>query len=217
MSIPVVAASTANHAVKRRISGWSALVAIALITGGCDREKGAEPQPKENSAAAKGSGGGDVAPRSGPQRYAIVYDMAGTPLPTELLTGPDGRPATLTSLTGKPTLINLWATWCAPCVEELPTIDALAGSAGTNAHVITLSQDIGDDHAVPAAFLTERGWSHVQSWHDPDNQLGIATGGALPTTLVYDAAGKEVGRVIGPLDWTGTEARALLARAGFPG
>ena len=128
----------------------------------------------------------------------------------------DGSKGRLNAFAGKPVLINLWATWCAPCVEELPTIDALAAEVGDRAHVVTLSQDIGEDQAPVKAFLAARNLSHVTVWHDPMNAVGIAYGGALPTTLIYGADGKEVARVSGPLDWQGSEARALLARAGFP-
>lgn len=136
-------------------------------------------------------------------------------MPSMQVTGPDGRPRNLTTLRGKPVLLNLWATWCAPCVEELPTINALAARAGDSAHVVALSQDIGGDATVPTAFLAERGWTRIQSWYDPDNAFGIAVGGALPTTILYNSDGLEVGRVIGPLDWTGPQAIDLLTKTGF--
>ncbi|QJQ33385.1 TlpA family protein disulfide reductase [Sphingomonas lacunae] len=129
---------------------------------------------------------------------------------------PDGSRKYLTTLKGKPILLNLWATWCAPCIEELPTLEAVAVRAGDAAQVVVLSQDIGSDPSGPQAFLRERSLSHVQPWHDPENELSIATGGALPTTIIYDREGEEVGRVIGPLDWNGPEASELLAKAGFP-
>jgi thiol-disulfide isomerase/thioredoxin len=194
---------------RRQFAGFLALC-TALLVAGCDRQKGPEPQPKEISSPTKADGGAAAA-----QRYRIDLSAAGTPLPSVQLTGPDGQPRNLNTLKGKPVLLNLWATWCAPCVEELPTINTLAARAGTAAHVVTLSQDIGGDATVPNAFLTERGWTHVESWHDPDNELGIAVGGALPTTIIYNSDGLEVGRVIGPLDWTGPQAIDLLNKSGF--
>lgn len=157
---------------------------------------------------------GDTA--TAPQRYRIDYSGAGSALPSIALRAPDGSTRDLATLKGKPVLLNLWATWCAPCVEELPTIDSLAARTSGTAHVVALSQDIGDDASVPTRFLNDRGWTHVAAWHDPENELGITVGGALPTTIIYDAAGHEVGRVIGPLDWNGREAIELLAKAGFP-
>ena len=183
----------------------AALVALAILTAGCDRQKPGEPQGKAPAASPER------------QRYHIDEAQAGTPLPSAQVTSADGSQATLGRFKGKPLLVNLWATWCAPCVEELPTLDRLAASVGDKAVVLTLSQDIGADSAPVRAFLEQRGWSHVTSWYDPLNSVGLAYGGALPTTLIYDAKGHEVARVSGPLDWNGAEARALLAKAGFPG
>lgn len=136
-------------------------------------------------------------------------------MPDDVVRNADDAATRLTSLIGKPMVVNLWATWCAPCVEELPTLDRLAGRVGGAGHVVILSQDLGDDSSVMREFLADRGVGNVDAWHDPENAVGLRFGGQLPTTLVYDAAGREVGRVIGPMDWTGADARALLNRAGF--
>lgn len=110
-------------------------------------------------------------------------------------------------------VVNLWATWCAPCVEELPTLNALAAAQGDGITVIAASQDIGSDAAGPARFLSDRSWTALSALHDPENALGLHYGGALPTTIVFDAAGRETARVIGPLDWEGPVADQLLAEA----
>lgn len=209
----IVSSISAQHtrlARQRPVVRATAALALALLVVACDREKAPEPQPKEISSPSKPS---DAAT---PQRYRIDLSGAGSKIPAISLTGPDGKPRDLASLEGKPVLLNLWATWCAPCIEELPTINAVARDAGTLAHVVALSQDIGGDGSGPRSFLNERGWSSVQAWHDPDNEIGLTVGGQLPTTIIYDATGREVGRVIGPLDWNGTEAREMLSRAGFP-
>ncbi len=90
----------------------------------------------------------------------------------------------------------------------------MSGRIGDTGHVVLLSQDLGEA-AVPTAFLAERNIDGPQNWHDPDNEVGLAAGGNLPTTILYDADGKEVLRVIGPLDWAGTEAAALLREVGL--
>ncbi len=190
----------------------AALAALALVTGGCDRQKGADPQV--NAAAA--SDGAAAAAGSARPRYAIDRSRAGAVLPAAAVFGPDDAPARLTTLMGKPAIVNLWATWCAPCVEELPTLNAVAAAAGDRAQVVVLSQDGADSRAAMREFLRSRGWPALAAWHDPANAVGLAAGGSLPTTLIYDAAGREVARVTGPLDWTGPEGRALLKEAGFP-
>lgn len=122
---------------------------------------------------------------------------------------------TLSDLKGKPVLVNLWATWCAPCIEELPTLNRVASEVAGTGHVVALSQDLNENAAPVHAFLSERGWTDIDSWHDPENAVGLAYGGSLPTTILFDAAGKEVLRVIGPMDWYGNEAKGLLREAGF--
>ncbi len=182
------------------------LAATIVLLVGCDRQKPAEPQA---SAAA-----GPVASQAAP-RYRIDRSGAGTPLPAAALTARGGERATLSALSGKPVLVNLWATWCAPCVEELPTLNRLASEMVGRGHVIALSQDLNQDPVPVHAFLDERGWSEIESWHDPENAVGLAFGGQLPTTILFGADGREVLRVIGPMDWYGAEAAALLREAGF--
>ena len=109
-------------------------------------------------------------------------------------------------------LLNLWATWCAPCVAELPTLDALAAQAG-GLRVIAVSQDM--ETAKVAGFLKNRGISHLDPWLDEKADLSFRLGAAtLPTTVLYDAQGREVWRFAGGNDWAGEEARKLLAEAG---
>ncbi|MEQ1688718.1 MAG: TlpA disulfide reductase family protein [Sphingopyxis sp.] len=136
-------------------------------------------------------------------------------MPSTIVRDANGTQATLTDLIGQPVILNLWATWCGPCVEELPTLDRLAASTRGTAQVIALSQDIGDDGAGPRRFLEQHGWSNIAAWHDPDNEVGLVYGGGLPTTILFDAEGREVARVIGPMDWMSGAARTLLTEAGI--
>ena len=108
--------------------------------------------------------------------------------------------------------MNLWATWCAPCVAELPTLDAVAAGK-TGPRVIAVSQDMGDGGMV-AAFLKAKGVSHLTPWLDPDATASARYGGAsLPTTIYYDASGHELWRWSGGNDWTGPAATRLLGEA----
>jgi hypothetical protein len=86
---------------------------------------------------------------------------------------------------------------------------------GDSGHVITLSEDLDEDGRAPRQFLDDRGWRAVTAWHDPENAVGVSYGASLPTTIIVGSDGREIARVIGPIDWTGAEARALLERAGF--
>ena len=115
---------------------------------------------------------------------------------------------------GKPMLVNLWATWCAPCVKELPTLDELREQA-TAAHTsLAVSQDNGP-HASVVAFLQSTR-SDAASLSGPEDGLSGALGPercCRPRSSI-DAQGKEVWRYVGDLDWTSPEAAKLLAEAG---
>lgn len=179
-----------------------------LAVAGCDTQSSAPPQGGEAVRP-------QVEDRTGKHgAYRIDRSQTGTAISSEAVQAPGGSAAALASLTGKPVLLNLWATWCAPCIVELPTLEALAKAKGDAAHIVLLSQDLGEA-AVPTQFLAERNVTTPQNWHDPENAVGLAVGGQLPTTILYDAQGREVLRVIGAVDWAGEEAAPLLAEAGF--
>lgn len=188
-----------------------ALFAAGSVAG-CDREKRGEGQagaPQANIAAdqAKEPAGGSAF------HYVVGRDHAGEPAPTVSFTGPDDAPVTLAAFRGRPALVNLWATWCAPCIAEMPTLDALAATKGDKMAVIAVAQDIGGAKVVDPWFQ-KAGLKALQPYLDPENGLLDAANSALPTTILYDAKGREVWRVVGAIDWQGAEAKALLAEAG---
>ncbi len=105
-------------------------------------------------------------------------------MPQATITDAGGAKMTMASLVGKPVLINLWATWCAPCVKELPTLDALAARESGRLAVVTVSQDMGQADKVAAA-LTAHSQGHLHPWLDPDNTLGFFyNSGELPTSVL---------------------------------
>ena len=113
--------------------------------------------------------------------------------------------------------MNLWATWCAPCVKELPTLQAMSDRSRGGLVVLPVSQDDGPQPSV-AAFLTDHKLTFA-AYQDPKMALSAALGPdtVLPTTILYDAHGKEVWRYVGDLDWTSAEAAKLLAEGGVAG
>ena len=177
--------------------------AFALVLAGCDRESAEPAQPQGETAAAAGELSGKV-----------DRSFAGEAIPAVALTDPSGATLDLASLGGKPVLVNLWATWCVPCVTEMPLLDELAGELGDSVTVLTVSEDIqGAEKVVP--FFAERDFAHLPQWMDPDNALAVAYGGGsgLPLTVLYDAEGKELWRVAGGFDWASAEAREMIAEA----
>lgn len=136
----------------------------------------------------------------------------GETAPAAAFRGPDDAAVTLASFRGKPLLVNLWATWCAPCVAEMPTLDALAARSNSMT-VIAVAQDLKGAEVVDPWFQ-KAGLKALQPYLDPENGLLDAANSALPTSIFYDADGREIWRVIGAIDWQGKEAQALLAEGG---
>jgi thiol-disulfide isomerase/thioredoxin len=138
---------------------------------------------------------------------------AGKPAPQTGFLDPDGQNVNLAELEGKPLLVNLWATWCAPCVQEMPTLDKLAAAEGGKLQVLALSQDTGGPEKVDAFFAKQQ-FTTIEAYRDPKMQLMTDLGvEVLPTTILFDAEGREQWRVTGQLDWQGAEAATLLKQA----
>jgi thiol-disulfide isomerase/thioredoxin len=140
----------------------------------------------------------------------------GEALPDVAIDGPNGVKLKLSELKGAPVLVNLWATWCAPCVKEMPTLDVLAGEPGSP-RILAISEDL-KGAAVVNPFLQQHQFLHLQIWLDPEADLSLTMGGAagsatLPTTVLYGADGKEIWRMVGGYDWSSDNAKALVAEA----
>jgi thiol-disulfide isomerase/thioredoxin len=181
----------------------SAVLGFALLAGGCDRQSGQKAQPQASANAGSGELAG-----------TIDRSHKGSPLPDVTLKDPAGHELRLPGLKGKPALVNLWATWCAPCIAELPTLNGLANRADLNLAVITVSQDMGDPAKV-RTFLDQHGFAQLPAWLDPRNDLAFQyQAQTLPTTIAYDAQGREMWRFTGGRDWSSAESAALLAETG---
>ena len=149
---------------------------------------------------------------SGPVK-GVDRSHKGQPAPDATFKDPDGGEISLADFNGKPVLVNLWATWCAPCVKELPTLDRLSRSneqAG-DLGVVAISQDTAP-HASVVAFLETHKIDRLAAYQDPKMALSGSLGAeVLPTSIFYDAQGREIWRYVGDLDWTTPEAAKLLA------
>jgi thiol-disulfide isomerase/thioredoxin len=178
------------------------LLALAILVG-CDRQKAQDQQGNGLEAGAE----------AGPVK-GVDRSRKGEPAPDVPFLGPDGGETRLTELRG-PMLVNFWATWCAPCVKELPTLDALSRRQGETGGlaVIAMNQDMAPQGSIEDFFvklqIKDLGFDQ-----DPKMALSGALGvQVLPTTILFDAAGREVWRYVGDLDWTGEEAQRLLSEA----
>ena len=184
------------------------VAAAALGLAGCDRQSGGEPQ---GNAAAPAPAAGNAATTYPTGR--LDRSHAGTPAPTVQFHDPDSEPATLADFRGKPLLVNLWATWCAPCVVEMPSLDRLAAREGDRLQLLALSQDI-EGREVVARFFQERSLRNLEPYLD--DQMAFMTSlriSTLPTTILYDSEGREVWRMTGMADWESERIQGLLREA----
>jgi thiol-disulfide isomerase/thioredoxin len=185
---------------------------IGLALAGCDRQKAPAPQgeaPDTANASANGA-----APAQGYPTGRLDRSHAGTPAPETMFEDGEGRPVRLSVFRGRPVLVNFWATWCGPCVVEMPSLDALAARESGTVEVIAISQDL-DGRAKVADFFARRNFARLEPYLDPRMDLMAALGiQELPTTILYDSEGQEVWRMTGMADWQGERAARLLREAG---
>jgi thiol-disulfide isomerase/thioredoxin len=127
-----------------------------------------------------------------------------------------GRPRTLADWRGRTVLLNLWATWCVPCRREMPALDKLqAALGGANFEVVAVNMDTRDPEK-PLNFLKEVGVTHLAYYSDESAQVfedlkiaGKAFG--MPTTLVVDRDGCEIGDMAGPAEWASDDGIKLIS------
>jgi thiol-disulfide isomerase/thioredoxin len=128
------------------------------------------------------------------------------PAPSVVFTGADGRLHSLAEFRGRPVLLNLWATWCAPCVKELPALAALQKAA--RGRLVVIPVDVGRDGLDDAGtFLKSHGAGGLGVYVDSNAAL-LRTFGAygLPMSVVIDVQGREIARAEGPAEWSAPDS-----------
>jgi thiol-disulfide isomerase/thioredoxin len=201
----VLAGGTAVY-VSGGYSGNQPGGAVADGSGAADSCAGKADRAKAIAAKATG----DVAamlPADPPQSLAFLA-----------FNDPEGKPMTLAQRGGKVLLVNLWATWCAPCRAEMPALDALqAKRGGADFEVMAINVDTGDDKK-PKAFLAETGVKSLAYYRDKTlgvfnavKERSLALG--LPVTLLVDRDGCLIAGMNGPADWSGPDAAKFIDAA----
>lgn len=179
------------------------VLASALFLAACDSGAEGDAQQQEQLGEVKPELTGE-----------IDRSFAGELMPAVTVKDPDGKELNLAALQGQPVLLNLWATWCAPCVVEMPMLDELAAVKDGELRVVTVSQDMrGAEVVVP--FFDDRKFARLEPWLDPANDLAAAYGGGgvMPLTVLYDAEGQELFRVAGGYHWDSEDALAAIDEA----
>ena len=178
---------------------------LTLTVSGCDKQSGGKPQgeaPQSSQEAPKEGLSGTVdRTHKGKDMPDVVFEDMG------------GKPKTLADFKGKPLLVNIWATWCGPCIAEMPTLERLAAQRAGKLQVIAISQDM-KGRPVVAEWWNKQGFKTLTTYVDAKADLGFALGGgSLPTTILYDANGKEVWRMVGGAEWDAPAQLALIDAA----
>jgi thiol-disulfide isomerase/thioredoxin len=186
-------------------------LALGLALAGCAKGNGDANQASANASAPPAPAA--AAAPGGAVPGILDRSHAGTPAPTLSFEDAQRRPTTLTAFRGKPLLLNLWATWCGPCIIEMPSLDALAQREGDALQVVALSQDMAGREAV-TRFFAQRNFRALEPNLDTAmgmmNALHLET---LPTTILYDSDGKEVWRMTGRAEWDSARVQRLIDEA----
>ncbi len=131
--------------------------------------------------------------------------------PTAFFHDEQGNEKSFSDYEGKVILVNFWATWCAPCIKEMPDLNELQKSAGNDKFEIVLLSENQDGIESSIAFLKENNISHLKTFLDTDRKIARSIkSNALPTSILINAQGYEVGRLVGPADWNSGDAKALI-------
>ncbi|HEX5184006.1 MAG TPA: redoxin family protein [Allosphingosinicella sp.] len=190
-------------------------LAFVVALAACQKQapKPPEAQAADRNVAEGAADNGETEEVAAPK---IDRSHKGSPAPTAEFQDPNGEQVSFAVFQGKPLLVNFWATWCTPCVAEMPTLDALAGNMKDKLQVVALSQD-SDGRAKVNAFFDQHRFKTLEPYLDPQMDMTSALQlGALPTTILYDAHGREIWRAVGPEDWQSDRAKALINEAFEP-
>lgn len=170
----------------------AALLLIASIPGFVALPRAAEPDKIKI---------GEFIPAASPQ-----------PAPAISFTDLAGKPVALADFKGKLVLLNLWATWCQPCLKEMPSLQALQDEIGQALSVLAVSEDRGGAEIVEP-FVAQHGLDKLKIYLDPKSAaIHAFTARGLPTSFVIDADGNVLGKVEGGADWTSDAMRDALAK-----
>ena len=150
----------------------------------------------------------------GGEMAAFVPRATPVAAPEVVFQGPGGVDTGLEAFKGKVVLLNLWATWCAPCRKEMPALDRLqAQLGGDDFEVVALALDRGGETAA-RRFFDEIGVKNLKLFIDPTARLGARFNVVgLPATLLLNRQGEEIGRLMGPAEWDSADAVGLIQSA----
>lgn len=132
--------------------------------------------------------------------------------PQQVFFDANKNPITLSQFHGKILVVNIWATWCGPCVEEMPSLAKLhEGYKDKPINIIAISVDRSDFAAEAQNKLAELSGGKLSFYHDPMMRIAFSIQAkGFPTTIIYDTNGTEITRISGAADWNSAEAHGLI-------
>lgn len=164
------------------------------------------------SASIKPKSDADLRQYAKGELVKLVVPSAPTPAPATTFTDADGKAMTLADFKGQVVVVNLWATWCAPCRLEMPTLAKLQAAYLTQpVQVVAISVDRDADLNLARADIARN--APLKLYRDPGYKFAFGMkppAQGFPTTVIYDKQGRERARLSGGADWNGKEARALI-------
>jgi thiol-disulfide isomerase/thioredoxin len=195
------------------IAGFFACVAaIYIVSGQKGNPEIAAPPVPEAAVEEKGTQINQITRAMATGAMTAFVVKAERKLAPDLLfQDAQGKQRSLSQWRGRVVLVNLWASWCGPCRSEMPSLAALQRRFGSDDfEVVAISVDKGGAK-VAAPFLQETKASELRLYVDPTaKSIEMLTALGLPASVLIDREGKEIGRLLGPAEWTSPEAYRLV-------
>jgi thiol-disulfide isomerase/thioredoxin len=216
--------NTAKGTFRRR--GLVIAAAVAALLAGLAGVYGIGGLQRNAGGDAECQAAVDIAKRIAPLAHGEIaaLTVAEKPfrVPDVAFQDANGKRHTLKDWRGKIVLLNLWATWCVPCRKEMPALDALEGKLGSpDFQVVAVNIDTRDPEK-PKTWLKEVGISRLAYFADPDAKVfqdlkAVGRAFGMPTTMLIDRQGCEIGTMAGPAEWASDDAVKLVMTAKAPG
>ncbi|HWK33848.1 MAG TPA: TlpA disulfide reductase family protein [Hyphomicrobium sp.] len=203
---------------------WAAaLAALAAFAAVYVTFGGADNQGTRLTAGSEAQSGPDTGPQGGADTKTgtnplaagtmatFVFKTSPVPLAEVNFLDGSGNAMDLTAFRGKVVLLNVWATWCAPCREEMPALSKLQAELGSDKfQVVALAVDKSGVEGA-RKFLDDIKADNLEAYADPTMKGGTRLGViGMPTTILINGEGQEIGRLIGPAHWDSPEAKKLI-------